>query len=250
MISSLQTAIGGRSNSLIFFTFDNKFAIKTITKTEKNLFLNILNDYQNRVCKIGSRLVRVAGLYSLMPIKINFMIMESTVFDRKKVVMFDIKGSSHDRLVEGKFDYQSPPFGMVLKDINLIQSEYKVDLNQSEKQEILNDLKEDFEILAKNGIMDYSVILGFYHTNLNPQTRYEFLGKNSLYSLGIVDFLQSFNIKKKSEKFFKKLFHRKAEVSSETPEVYKERINFAMFSIFNRKKKGIEKFENKFIINQ
>ena len=41
----------GKSGSFFFYSFDNKFLIKTISQAEKNLFLSMLGDYIDHISK-------------------------------------------------------------------------------------------------------------------------------------------------------------------------------------------------------
>ncbi len=57
----------GRSDSLFFFSSDNKFLIKTLKIHEKNELLSSLDDYINHVksTKNRSLLARIYGVFSL-----------------------------------------------------------------------------------------------------------------------------------------------------------------------------------------
>ena len=193
----------------------------------------ILDGYVERVNSPGSRLARIVGVYRLKPIDQDFIIMENLISNKANAVAFDIKGSSHDRLVPGKFDYSQPPYGRVLKDLNLRHSGFKFNLDPSPKEILINEINKDFKMLAENGIMDYSVLVAFYQDGVQKKTRYDINGISDLYSIGIIDFLQRYNIQKRSETYLKKILFRNEEISSEEPMLYCNRISAAMSDIFD-----------------
>ena len=187
-----------------------------------------MEDYAKRIEDPTSRFSRILGMFSLKPIEQDFIIMENIVSNTNNALIFDIKGSSHNRFVHGEFDYIEPPYGRVLKDINLVESGFKLHLDPETENDLIQSLTKDFELLAIHEIMDYSVLIAFYKPGIWPKTRYDFFGKNETYSLGIIDILQHYNISKKSEKYIKKIFFRNLEVSSEAPPSYKERISHSI----------------------
>lgn len=56
-------ASGGRSQNPIMFTCDKKFLIKTIDKSEKNIFLQMLPEYHKRMKDSKSLLCRIYALF-------------------------------------------------------------------------------------------------------------------------------------------------------------------------------------------
>ena len=231
-IQELDSAEGGKSGAMIFFTHSQKFVIKTISRSERLSLLHMLPDYFTRIKSSDSRLSRIIGLFRLNPTKQDFIVMENIISDISDAVIFDIKGSSLDRLVSGNYDYTSPPYGRVLKDLNLQASGFKFDIQPLVKDRILDEIVSDFAMLVTYGIMDYSVLVAFYRPKVVCATRYDIQGIREVYSVGIIDFLQKYNIKKKSEKCLKKLFFRNHEVSCEEPQIYGDRISKVMKDIF------------------
>lgn len=55
----------GKSGSFFFFSKDNKFLIKTLKKSEKQLFLNMIDDYIDHIQNGESLLARIYGIYSI-----------------------------------------------------------------------------------------------------------------------------------------------------------------------------------------
>lgn len=236
-LKNINSAQGGRSGSTVLFTFNQEFVIKTITASEKNVLLKILPDYSKRIAFSTSRLVRIIGMFRIKPGNQDFIIMENIVSNPESAVIFDLKGSSVDRLVKGNFEC-SLPYGKVLKDLNLVNSGLALKLPSQVSKDLIEDLSEDFKILSNNNIMDYSVLLAFYKDEVKPLTRYDIQGCDRVYAIGIIDFLQNFNIKKKYEKYFKKMIYREQQVSSEVPDLYMSRLSQSISVILSGSGEG------------
>jgi 1-phosphatidylinositol-4-phosphate 5-kinase len=230
-IKNLKYSEGGRSNAAVFFTYDNRYVIKTITRTERKAMIRSLKDYAKRIKDPSSRLVRILGMFRLKPVDKDFIIMENTLSDRQNALIFDIKGARH-RHVDEEFDYSNLPEGRVLKDLNLEKSRLKLNLSPEEKDSLVSQINQDFDMLCKNNFMDYSLLIAFYNNKVKPQGRYDFNVNQSTYSISIIDFLQEFNIKKKSEKFFKRIFINKSKITSISPEIYQQRLSDYMINYF------------------
>jgi 1-phosphatidylinositol-4-phosphate 5-kinase len=232
-LKNIQKGKGGRSGSSVFFTYDQRFVVKTVSNSEKLQLLRILPDYRKRISYSNSRLVRIIGLFKIKPENQDFIIMENIVSSQQDAIVFDIKGSNIDRFVHEELA-SDEAYGKVLKDLNLASSGLSLNLSDEDKKMIIDDLKRDFQVLAFHNIMDYSVLFAFYRKECRAITRYDVQGIDRVYSIGIIDFLQNFNIKKKTEKYLKKIIHREGQISTEVPELYKNRISSSICSIIDR----------------
>jgi hypothetical protein len=221
---SIKKASGGRSNATIFFTSDNKFVVKTITRKERRFFLKeIIQKYRERV-KNSSFLVRIVAVFRLTPANVDYLIMENTVSQIEKAVVFDIKGSTVNRKVDVSFDYQHPRYGLLLKDLNLIESKYELVLSKEQSQEMLSTILSDLEMLHSVEATDYSILICFYQLDCKVTSRYVVQGTSMTYAISIIDFLQEFNFFKKSERLFKKIVYDSQEISVAEPGLYKLRL--------------------------
>jgi len=113
------------------------------------------------------------------------------------------------------------------KDLNLNR---KLKLTLAKKKELISQIESDAAFLSSHGIMDYSLLIGFHFKdrkedennsnnswnisiNTVPQKReleidLENKGMISsddkeIYFVGMIDILQTYNLNKKSERFFK-----------------------------------------------
>ena len=56
----------GRSGSFFFFSHDNKFIIKTMSRSERELFLNKMQpSYENHLTNGKSLLAKILGVYTV-----------------------------------------------------------------------------------------------------------------------------------------------------------------------------------------
>jgi hypothetical protein len=219
---------GGRSNSLIFVTSDEQYVIKTITKHEYLIFTEkLIRNYAQRI--IGcpeSRMVRIFGLLYLSKQGLYVIIMENILRNKESSIIFDLKGSKVGREVKNVEDTLNPPKGVVLKDVNFENLGFRITMNPVDKEKFRNLLVDDFLMLKKCGIMDYSILLSV--TDLTEDTQKSRLSfvdlSGKLVTLGIIDIFQEYNICKISETVMKSIFNNSKEVSSMDPEQYFERI--------------------------
>jgi hypothetical protein len=78
--------IGGSSGSFFFFTQDNKCIVKTITVSERKLFLRLIGDfisnYKSRSASAPPIMAQIYGIYefkmSLMT-PVNLMVMRNSI---------------------------------------------------------------------------------------------------------------------------------------------------------------------------
>ena len=224
-VKELNTQEGGRSHSIVLVTNDQRFVIKTINKYEKKFLLyEFLDEYQCRAVNMHSRLARIFGLYKINPSKQYFIIMESVVMDRDNAYIFDVKGSSADRMVQGIDDPLKPPLGIVLKDNNYRLFRKKIVMDSQQKLGLIREIKNDFMLLSSYGVMDYSVLLVFFNDTCT-NSRLAFTDKSGqVISIGIIDFFERYGITKKSERNIKKLFHKSSGISAASPSKYYSRI--------------------------
>lgn len=217
---------GGKSNSTIFPTNDQRFVLKIITNDERLVLLSILQGYYERICKEpDSKLVRIYGLFSIFPDKIHLMLMENIVTDRENAVIFDLKGS----LVNRKSKISSFPItDSVLKDENYLENSIKIILDE-ENEKILNTIRDDFQFLFEQEIIDYSLLIGFEYEKIRTNRS---LRLSDSVKIGIIDILQKYTKKKKYEKRLKSIFYDAFQISAADPASYFARISGFLNQIF------------------
>ena len=160
----------GKSGSLLYYTRDGKFIVKTIRKNEYKFLKKILPNYYIYLKKNpNSLLPKYLGCYQLIrkvkkqKNKINFIVMKNVFNTNKQIhLRYDLKGSKIGRRVlkgtkENKGD-------IALKDLDLESQNKKFFLG--EKRDILiKQLKEDTKFLRENDAIDYSLLIGIHEIN-------------------------------------------------------------------------------------
>lgn len=215
-IQASETNRGGKSDSFFYLTADEKFVLKTITPEEKEFFVKkMLAKYSLRVCNNESKIVRILGVFKVLPSNLYFVIMENIVPKRLSATIYDIKGYANSNR-KGK--------NGVLKDMDFLEDFSQ--LGSCEKKEIIKNLQIDMNLLSDIGVMDYSILIGDYEENANVYNRYLVRVEPTPLVIGIIDIFQNFNSRKKIENKMRKFFSRN-EFSCIDPQAYSNRmLNF------------------------
>ena len=208
----------------MFITSNKEFVIKIITEEEKKNLLYILPSYFQRMfSNPQSKIIKIFGLFQILPEKINIIIMENLIKHRKNFIIFDLKGSLINRNI---YIEEFPVVGKCLKDQNFIDSGIKF---KATHNDILNILIEDTKFLSSINIIDYSLLIGI------PITEYknnEDVYYSELIKIGIIDITEKYNLKKASEKALKSILYKSKDISSTDPVSYEKRFISFLSKIF------------------
>ncbi|XP_055606163.1 putative 1-phosphatidylinositol 3-phosphate 5-kinase isoform X9 [Uranotaenia lowii] len=225
-------ARGGKSGSKFSKTIDDRFILKEMSRTDVTIFENFapyLFDYIHDCLKYNqpTLLAKIFGIF-----KVTVKTKESTSIEKTVLVMenlfcnknisrkFDLKGSLRNRLV----DPQNQSGEVVLLDENFLQMSWKNPLYVlSNTHTVLHEcIERDSSFLEKNGVMDYSLLLG-----INDD-------QSSLF-VGIIDYIRTFTLDKKVESMLKQSVimggHGKLPTVI-SPKMYKNRFREAMNRYF------------------
>ena len=217
-------ASGGRSANPIIFTYDKKFLLKTISKSEKNILLNILPEYHRRMRDTKSLLCRIYGLYKIevsgkQSMHLIVMRNMNELPSITKYACFDLKGSTVQRTTLTKEDNQEVINGnkekiiehyknKILKDLDFDLLDFSFDFPKDVCDLIQNSLCEDSEFLKGNNLIDYSLLCSIHRFNqedydkVDKEQKYRIVitkDKKFLYNFSIIDFLTPYGITKKFE---------------------------------------------------
>ena len=249
----------GRSGSFFFYSHDRKFIIKTISAEEKNTLLDILHDYFNYIKDHNSTLMtKIYGIYTVViknASSVNVILMQN-LFGCSPIHiqrMFDLKGSSVQRKTKNVQNWKRD---QVLKDLDyqwLTKVERKlINFKEEDILEIKNNLINDIGFYKRLSLMDYSLlfIIIDFPNNIDPDYNqimgflddpkykghvYKSGNEKYIYIVGIIDYLQKYNFKKKMEHCIKGIVYGKEKnmVSAVEPEYYGKRFNdFMMKNVF------------------
>ena len=215
---------GGRGDNSISYTWDKKMLIKTITKREKRLFKHqMLRNYHSRMRDTKSLLCRIYGLFK---IEINnkgsiHVLLQKNMCalpHETHLLTFDLKGSTVDRQCISPKDanelskevLMEKYKNSVLKDKDLSILQIKFNLSSFDGRNLLTCIEKDSEFLQEYNITDYSLLV-FVHryqkedifNNLGNLRIMRSVDYKYIFNFSIIDFLGTFNLEKKGEKFAK-----------------------------------------------
>jgi hypothetical protein len=217
-------ASGGRSANPIIFTYDKKYLLKTISKSEKNVLLDILPEYHRRMRDAKSLLCRIYGLYRIEVVgkqTIHLIVMRNMneLPTMTKYACFDLKGSTVQRFTLTKEDQKDAINGFkeeviehykkkILKDLDFDSLNFSFNFSKENCDLIQNSLCEDSEFLKGNNLIDYSLLCSIHYYNVDDyekvdeEQKYRIIKTKDnkfLYNFSIIDFLTPYGITKKFE---------------------------------------------------
>jgi hypothetical protein len=190
-----------------------------------------------------SLIAPILGLYKMKKsnkLKYHFVLMRNlAIFPRDSIErVYDMKGSTDDREVLTKSKIHESLSKITLKDTDFKNLEKKVYVENQLKKRVVPSLIQDSLFFASMGIMDYSLLVFKINLEkLDPIERelserlqledYYFLKSTNephiVYHIGLIDYLQKWNMKKIMEKYTKQVLLKKKDPSAQDPKVYRER---------------------------
>ncbi|KAL6121351.1 hypothetical protein NUSPORA_01753 [Nucleospora cyclopteri] len=188
--------VKGKSNSVVFFTNDFKYCIKTIRKNEFNKLekeIKNITEYLKENPK--SFLARYYGVFSITYFSDYFdeeqyFVIMKNVFSEKCRFIYDLKGTDVSRKEN--------------EGIKMVLSDRELEVFAVQKDQMIRDA----EFLCAMDVMDYSMIIG----RNSEKDKINF-------SVGIVDTLTEYTFIKKMERLFNIVFCD-PNSSSTNPQAY------------------------------
>eukprot|EP00299_Pterocystis_sp_00344_P019491 c9661_g1_i1.p1 GENE.c9661_g1_i1~~c9661_g1_i1.p1 ORF type:complete len:701 (-),score=185.64 c9661_g1_i1:101-2173(-) len=252
----------GKSGSLLYFSEDGRYVIKTIAQREHDTFLNVLQHYVDYIrSNPHTLIIRFLGLFDMNLIngrKLCFVIM-ANVFETKLSIhrRYDLKGSTVGRSAL-KGDTPSHLIANVaLKDNDL---DFKFLLPQQLRRDLVVQIASDAQWLATYELMDYSLLIGVNFMDKDAEqikrvkrrdevwkwrSRFQqhFGGlkcslsrdkENCVIFVGIIDTFTHYDYRKRFERYAKVMSGvSRTGVSVMPPQAYAQRfINFACENVF------------------
>jgi len=227
-----KTEASGKSGSLFLRSHDNKFVLKTIERHEFEVLEDILASYVLYLEEATSSLLcRFLGAYSLKVggVTLRFVVMNNMISVRDTYEIYDLKGTTEDRLVD-------PKAHSVLKDNNF--APHTMLFQRPKRENLVASLQDDSDFLKSLGLMDYSLLVGISRSLEVPETNFIMRGwlgmqgngkgdaepETCTFEFGIIDYLQRWTPKKVAAHWLKKptigCCH---EIDTEPPTVYSKR---------------------------
>lgn len=220
-------------NSFVYFTNDQNYVIKTISRQEKGILLNeMLDSYSNRVFDFPeSKLVRILGVFKLSFNGIYFILMENTAPGLQNCQIYDLRGARIDRILSNEVGTQTRET-LLSNDKVFRRLRKEIIMGLSESSETIKILKGDMKILRSIGVMDYSLLLVMSEEHL-PRTRYSI---GSHYYIAILDLFQMYDNFKGLERWYKINVKRveKEQLGTVSPAEYFNKLLAFIKSIFSQ----------------
>eukprot|EP01017_Pseudomicrothorax_dubius_P023646 TRINITY_DN2521_c0_g1_i9.p1 TRINITY_DN2521_c0_g1~~TRINITY_DN2521_c0_g1_i9.p1 ORF type:complete len:332 (-),score=86.95 TRINITY_DN2521_c0_g1_i9:230-1225(-) len=230
-------ADGGRGGEFFFFSEDNRLILKSMKESERDLLLSILPEYiEHYERNPHSLIAKVLGVFELF-------LMQNTLMGIPKsqvLATYDLKGSTVAREVMKKGDDVNKVLkeGKVLKDLDFSKIEGSIYVSPEDREALVQGVTMDTDFFKRHCLIDYSLLL----TKINPSEsiknpkfiQSEKPGEEEIYfSLGIIDYLQLYNTKKKLEKQIKVITALDADVniSIQEPPKYADRFRDMLYRI-------------------
>ncbi|CAK67984.1 unnamed protein product (macronuclear) [Paramecium tetraurelia] len=261
---------GGKSGEFFFFNHNNKILLKTISMSELQTLLEIIEQYFWHCTNNPNTLIaKILGIFTFEGFEIGriSMILMKNIGKINKMAIqriFDLKGSSYDREViktiksSGEFNSQNVETissGQVLKDLDFIKLEKQIHISPELCTQIYEQLEVDTLFLKSLGFMDYSLCLmivdwqSFYQSQLSNEIQDEELIQKIIgqkltrlqhcypstvqngfyYHIGIIDYLQKYNLQKITEKYAKKFMKLDSNLDTSSQNPYEYRKRFLIF---------------------
>ncbi|CDW73973.1 phosphatidylinositol-4-phosphate 5-kinase family protein [Stylonychia lemnae] len=243
----------GKSGSLFYYTEDQKYMIKTISRDEFKKLKEILKQYYNHIKQNPSTLItRFFGLHKVSwkvqaIIHKKYLVVMNNIFKSFDVgIRFDLKGSTQgrrtlkadDTLIAAESDIKR-----ALKDLDFIDNIKHIRFTREPndtKPRLEDILVKDAEFFAQTKILDYSLLLGRLK---NPEIIREqiltgeirsdgiyFTEDGNAYIAGIIDILTEYNSRKRIEYSYKRLKYG-SSMSCLPPQLYAKRFQDFMRKI-------------------
>ncbi|KAJ7963358.1 1-phosphatidylinositol-3-phosphate 5-kinase [Quillaja saponaria] len=226
-------AQGGKSNVFFAKTWDDRFILKQLTKTELESFIKFAPGYFKYLSEsIGTRsptcLAKILGIYQVTSkhlkggkeSRMDVLVMENLLFGRNVTRLYDLKGSSRSR-----YNPDSSGSNSVLLDQNLVEAmpTSPIFVGNKAKRLLERAVWNDTAFLASIDVMDYSLLVGV------DEEKHELV-------LGIIDFVRQYTWDKHLETWVKASGILGGPKNSSptviSPKQYKKRFRKAMTTYF------------------
>ena len=231
---------GGKSGEFFYFSADRKFVLKTINYEEYNFLRSHLHDfYEHFRSNPHSLIAKIYGLFLLEGEQVEktyrLILMKNITGCAKEQIkrVYDLKGSKYDREVAPSEVSDNELRELTLKDIDFQKLEHnQLRVSAKAAQQLKEQLRRDSEFLRKLNLIDYSLLIVKVQWQEQPAdpefwSELQRLPSESeerlFYHIGVIDYLQLWDLKKRGENWWKKYFRRQADISAVSPAKYSSR---------------------------
>jgi 1-phosphatidylinositol-4-phosphate 5-kinase len=168
----------GKSGSFFYYTSDGNFMLKTIRRDEFKMMKAMLKQYYDHltITNPDSMISKILGLHKVifyrkkhkMQKKIYFCIMNNVFNTIHKIdYRYDLKGSTQGRQTVA-VGGQAKDHTIALKDLDFVNEKKKFLAGRDSKNELMKIIRKDAEFFARQGIIDYSLLVGVHDKTWHP----------------------------------------------------------------------------------
>jgi len=176
----LEFMSNSKSGQFFFYSHNQRFMVKTMSKTEARLLRKIMPQYYSYIRKHPhSLLTKFFGMHRVKPHRrehIYFLIMGSVFYSKEGLEIheqYDLKGSTKGR--------KAGPNEIMKKDLDLLANGVYIHVGRDKAKLFKQQLLFDTEFLRKNQIMDYSLLVGIHYRDRDPMNSVgSSIGKESI----------------------------------------------------------------------
>ena len=232
---------GGKTKSLFLKTLDDRFILKSLSPVETQSFLKFAPNYFQIMSEaffheLPSVIAKMLGFYQIIiknpvtGVEYNWylLVMENLFYDRSPTRIFDLKGSMRNRKINATGERNE-----VLLDENMVEFIYESPLfaREHSKKLLRSSVHNDTLFLARQNVMDYSLMIAIDDTHHNDGTRKDRKDKDKELVVGIIDCIRTYTWDKKLESWIKDRGFAgggKNRPTVTSPKEYKRRFREAM----------------------
>eukprot|EP00924_Labyrinthula_sp_SR-Ha-C_P000825 snap_masked-scaffold_7-processed-gene-4.52-mRNA-1 protein AED:1.00 eAED:1.00 QI:0/-1/0/0/-1/1/1/0/438 len=222
-----------KGGDLMAHSIDRKFIVKELNLGDFKSLSNIAEDLSLHLCNQSSLITPILCMFTYN--KKHYFAMKNLLPNVALQSLYDLKGCADDKkIITGGKKIKSVHRRWYNLSYWCMSSQERkqyfqgklealhqpnIPLTKTQKKEMISKLTSDVEFLKAQGLMDYSLLVGTSKEQiLNEYSYYE--NENLKVFIGVIDFLQVYDAKKKIAHFIKCFERNKATVN---PNSYGER---------------------------
>jgi 1-phosphatidylinositol-4-phosphate 5-kinase len=226
-----------------FMTADSEFTVKTISSKELMCLKSMIQDYSRHLkCEKGSYLAKIFGLFKIKiegSKAIRVIIIENQGSCLLNPIKFHLDGRlglKADSLRGQSKDLEGLSQDVIYEDKDFFECIGAFNVSNVEHEKIMKKLKRDTKFLMKHLVVDYSLNVLTENNTCIKQSIIQkdvvtVLGKYIVF-IGIIGFLQGYDVTKKMNKIGKKRFEKYFKSDEYCPKSYRKRFLFMAKNLF------------------
>ena len=232
------------AKSFVYYTKNLEFIVKSITSNELMSLNSMIVDYSNCICcPGGSYLAKIFGSFKVKiegSKAIRVIIMENLGSRLNNPITFNLNGNLGRKISSMRtstHDLKDLSRDHIHYDQDFIETIGCINIESIELLPIIKRIKRDTLLLRKNLILEYTLLV-LVEQSINLKStiidkKFVMGNSNLIIFIGIDNFLQVFDNKKKMTKSERRIFEKYFGVDEYSPKSYRKRFLYMVKSIFS-----------------